>query len=228
MTLKQLIRWFGRTCAPPFLRPWARTVYYVLRTLHERPFFSKVANSSKNQKAMEELIENRRSANKFSFPRRLDTIESRTLPCVALSAVTYNSSKWLASFEKSVLNLDYPKHLLSIIFIDNSSTDDTLQLLHELQTRLISERIECEVLTRPNKGFGAGHNAGVATANAPFVLITNVDLEFEPSCLKVLADLAARDHESVAAWETRQLPYEHPKFYDPVSLTTGMHTLASS
>ena len=175
---------------------------------------------------MQELIENRRSAKKFSYPRRPTAIDAGTLPHIGLSAVTYNSSKWLASFEKSILNLDYPRHLLSIIFVDNSSTDETLQRLRELQIRLISAHIECEVLTRPNKGFGASNNAGVALANASFVLVTNVDLEFEPGSLKVLADLAVRDHESVAVWETRQLPYEHPKFYDPVTLTTNWNAHA--
>lgn len=224
--LKQSIRWFGRTCVPAFLRPWARTVYHILRTSHERPIFSRLANSTYNDKAMQQLVDNRRFTKKFSYPRRANLIDSSSLPSIALSAVTYNSSKWLASFEKSILKLDYPKHLLSIVFVDNSSTDDTLQRLNELKRRLIFSGISCDVMTRPNKGFGASNNAGVAFSNASFVLITNVDLEFEPSCLKILADLAVRDDKSVAVWETRQLPYEHPKFYDPVSLTTNWNAHA--
>ncbi len=36
--------------------------------------------------------------------------------------------------------------------------------------------------------------------------------------LRPLLDLAAADDARVAAWELRQIPYEHPKAYDPASL----------
>ena len=74
--------------------------------------------------------------------------------------------------------------------------------------------------TRENVGFGRGHNANVARGAAPFVLIVNQDCELEPGVLEALLDRAHTDPPDVAAWELRQIPYEHPKSYDPVTLET--------
>jgi GT2 family glycosyltransferase len=71
-----------------------------------------------------------------------------------------------------------------------------------------------------NAGFGRGHNANVARGRAPFLLLVNQDCILEPGVLARLLDVAARDADDVAAWELRQVPYEHPKIYDPVSLET--------
>lgn len=69
-----------------------------------------------------------------------------------------------------------------------------------------------------NLGFGRGHNANAASGSAPFLLVLNQDCIVEPGVLAPLLDAAAQDDPQVAAWELRQLPYEHPKAYDPVTL----------
>ena len=71
-----------------------------------------------------------------------------------------------------------------------------------------------------NLGFGAGHNRAVAAGSSPLVLLLNPDTELHPDCLATLLAHAAADDRAVA-WEARQLPYEHPKHYDPVSGETG-------
>jgi GT2 family glycosyltransferase len=71
-----------------------------------------------------------------------------------------------------------------------------------------------------NVGFGRGHNANAACGSAPFFFVLNQDCVLEPGVLdRVLATAAAAPRD-VAAWELRQIPYEHPKGYDPVSLET--------
>jgi GT2 family glycosyltransferase len=42
----------------------------------------------------------------------------------------------------------------------------------------------------------------------------------EPETLGLLVETAAADTPDVAAWEMRQIPYEHPKAYDPITLDT--------
>jgi len=69
-----------------------------------------------------------------------------------------------------------------------------------------------------NVGFGRGHNANAARGKAPWLLVLNQDCMPEPGVLGALLALAAADDERVAAWELRQIPYEHPKAYDPVTL----------
>lgn len=71
-----------------------------------------------------------------------------------------------------------------------------------------------------NVGFGRGHNANVARGSAPFVLLVNQDCVLEPGVLEAVLVRAYGDPPDVAAWELRQIPYEHPKAYDPVTLET--------
>lgn len=79
-----------------------------------------------------------------------------------------------------------------------------------------------------NLGFGRGHNANVARGSAPFVLLLNQDCVVEPGVLGPLVAQAAADAAGVAAWELRQIPYEHPKAYDPVTLDTPWVSGAAS
>ena len=69
-----------------------------------------------------------------------------------------------------------------------------------------------------NVGFGRGHNANAARCTAPFLFVLNQDCILEPGVLGPLLDFARHDERRVAAWELRQIPYEHPKAYDPVTL----------
>ena len=68
-----------------------------------------------------------------------------------------------------------------------------------------------------NLGFGRGINAMLPQLSAPYALVLNQDAIPEPGALERLAATAAADAPEVAAWEMRQIPYEHPKDYDPVS-----------
>ena len=71
-----------------------------------------------------------------------------------------------------------------------------------------------------NVGYGRAHNANAARGKAPFFLALNQDCVLEPGALDELLDGAARDDPAIGAWELRQIPYEHPKDYDPVTLDT--------
>jgi len=69
-----------------------------------------------------------------------------------------------------------------------------------------------------NVGFGRGHNANAARGHAPLILVINPDCVLEPGAWSALAAAVERSGADVAAWELRQVPYEHPKAYDPATL----------
>ena len=71
-----------------------------------------------------------------------------------------------------------------------------------------------------NPGYGPGMNGLIALSQADYVLIQNQDAVPEPGSLAFLCQTAAGDAAHVAAWEMRQIPYEHPKDYDPVTQYT--------
>jgi GT2 family glycosyltransferase len=142
-----------------------------------------------------------------------------------VSVVLHNNGRWLDGFVESVLALDYPADRLSIHFVDNASTDATPQQARAAIERLKDAGIEGRLIEQANLGFGAGHSAGLRGASAPFALVTNVDLTFERLALKRVVASALSD-EPAAAWELRQKPYEHPKFYDPVTGETNWNSHA--
>lgn len=72
--------------------------------------------------------------------------------------------------------------------------------------------------THVNMGFGPGINAMLESTESSYVLLMNQDAIPEPGSLRELWATAKCDAATVAAWEMRQIPYEHPKSYDPVTL----------
>jgi GT2 family glycosyltransferase len=148
------------------------------------------------------------------------------LPAIDISVVTFNSQSWIKGFVESLLALNYDRKLLTIVFVDNASTDGTVADLQSSVERLRLAGLSAELLRCPNRGFGAGHNAAIVKGRAPFCLITNIDLTFEPDSLACVAAIAAADNARVAAWELRQKPYEHPKFYDPITGETNWNSHA--
>lgn len=102
---------------------------------------------------------------------------------------------------------------------DNAATDTFVEAAAE-RARQSQAFARVEVAHSANVGFGRGHNANAARGDAPFILVLNQDCVLEPGVLEALVDSAERDDERIAAWELRQIPYEHPKAYDAVSLDT--------
>ena len=134
-----------------------------------------------------------------------------------ISVVTYNSSKWMERFIQSLLSQKLPLSQISLYFRDNGSTDITVQTLNDIQAKFGSQFKSIEVTQGENIGYGAGHNTNFARCQNKFVLVTNVDLEFEADTLPTLLQVANQDPEKIASWECRQKPYEHPKDYHPVT-----------
>ena len=147
-------------------------------------------------------------------------------PKVDISVVTFNSQRWIDGFIESLLKLDYPKSKLTVYFVDNRSTDQTVSDLNKAIEHLKAQGIQSEVISRPNRGFGAGHNAAIQRGSAEFCLVTNIDLTFEPNSLSQVVATAVADQENYVAWELRQKPYEHPKYYEPITGTTNWNSHA--
>ena len=147
-------------------------------------------------------------------------------PFIDLSMVTYNSEKWLNVFINSLLGQSYPLDRICLYFTDNSSTDSTykkLQLIAEQYKKMFAAIV---IEKKPNIGFGAGHNNNIFKARNDYIVVTNVDLEFEEDALVNMTNFAVQDSDKVGSWEFRQKPFEHPKFYNPISLLVNWSSSA--
>ncbi|TWT34566.1 glycosyltransferase family 2 protein [Blastopirellula retiformator] len=140
-------------------------------------------------------------------------------PAIDVSIVTYNSASWLDRFFASLLVQAYPLERMAIHVRDNGSSDATVEKLEAFRKSEGSAFADFVVSCGANVGFGRGHDAAIAGGRGEFVLVTNVDLEFERDSIVRAVETAVSDRGSnFACWELRQRPFEHPKYYDPVTL----------
>lgn len=147
--------------------------------------------------------------------------QKHELQNIDISAVTFNSSKWIKAFFNSLINQDYPLSMISVHIRDNGSTDDTLELLENFRNDHIDDFTSINISKGENVGFGQGHDSNIRGCRNEFIIVSNIDLEFEKSAISRIVQFALQDSENTGSWEFRQKPYEHPKYYDPVTLETN-------
>ena len=140
-------------------------------------------------------------------------------PDIDLSLVTFNSARWIEDFFSSLCAQSYPLNKIHVFIRDNGSTDGTISLLEDTgmyEKGFASLQLE----SGQNVGFGQGHNANLRNGHSPYFLVSNLDLRFETDAITRIVVQALSDEATVASWEFRQKPFEHPKCYDPVTMQT--------
>ena len=95
--------------------------------------------------------------------------KSSSNPLVSIIVPTYNSSKYLNECIDSILNQSY--YNLEIIFIDDSSSDDTIPILQEYSKN--DKRIK--IFTQSHLGSGAARNLGINYSNGEFIFFLDSD-----------------------------------------------------
>jgi len=93
---------------------------------------------------------------------------------VSLIIVNYNGSQHLPDLLQSIKDLDYPRDKLEVIFFDNGSTDDSLQVLRQKypQARVIAYE--------KNLGFAAPHRIAAQKAKGEVLAFLNNDMRVHP------------------------------------------------
>lgn len=147
---------------------------------------------------------------------------SHHFPVIDISVVTYNSSQWVHLFVESLMAQAYPLEKINLYVVDNGSQDDTVRQFKVALAEHSSAFASVKLIQQENVGFGAGHDKAIRAGNAAYCLVTNIDLAFLSDSLVQLVSAAVSDTAAeVASWECRQIPFEHPKYYDPVTLETN-------
>jgi GT2 family glycosyltransferase len=143
------------------------------------------------------------------------------VPVVDISIVTYAPD--LAALDELVGSLrEQMQGVQAQLLIQDNSPD--LETTAQIERHLAAEKSFVKIDVQrsgSNLGFGRGHNANAARGRAAFFFVLNQDCVLEPNVLAPLLAEAGSDDVRVAAWELRQLPYEHPKAYDPATLDTS-------
>jgi GT2 family glycosyltransferase/2-polyprenyl-3-methyl-5-hydroxy-6-metoxy-1,4-benzoquinol methylase len=144
----------------------------------------------------------------------LSSKESVRNPAVDIIIVTFNSHQVISKCLLSLSDSDY-KYIRHIIVVDNHSTDRTLEILRNLPKFPIPMTI---VENRENAGFGKAVNLGSTQVQSEFFVVLNPDAILYRDTLTNLMETMSRFGDLCGAVEPRQMPYEHPKLYNPVSM----------
>ena len=218
-------------------RFWQNKTFHLVKFIGAKNAISHEAGSNKSSSgdnqssskatllARRSLAESRAEVLNSKWHTALLGVEDKSLkaelPNITISAVTFNSEKWLWNFFMSIVELDYPKNKITIHFVDNGSTDQGVKGIESFIATNQHQYRDMKLFRRPNKGYGVGNDYGIRQSDDEFILVTNVDTEFYPDSLHKVVTVAINDTSDVACWELRQTPYEHPKYYDPITLLTN-------
>lgn len=142
-------------------------------------------------------------------------------PEIDIGAVTYDSARWIDGFMDSLVAQDYPTESIHLRLLDNGSSDDTPARVEAALARHAGQFASVSFARGENVGFGRGHDRLIREGSQALCLVTNVDLTFEATTLTELVGMALVDDGGTTMFEARQKPYEHPKFYDPVTGETN-------
>jgi GT2 family glycosyltransferase len=149
---------------------------------------------------------------------------------IDLSIVTYHPDMALLEQLLTSLAEGMRMRLTRNLFIHDNSADAgvaaAISSLPWLQPGGVFARVDIQA-SGTNLGFGRGHNANAARGTSPMLFVLNQDCVFEQGALEQALASASEDDERIGAWEMRQIPYEHPKEYDPATLDTPWASAAA-
>ena len=140
-------------------------------------------------------------------------------PKISIIIVTYNSEKSIKKLLDSILQSSYPTEAIEVIIVDNNSKDKTKDLILSFAKAYQNKLHISLIVNKENYGFGKAANIGVKKSNSDYVLLLNPDCQlFKETITELVSTALATEQYGFRLWEARQIPFEHPKIYNPVTL----------
>lgn len=118
--------------------------------------------------------------NQFEGTNRSLSILQSTmnfLPKASIIVPIYNAEHTIKECADSILSLNYPKEKLELIFVNNSSTDNTPILLEEYDGKI-------KILHERKRGPAAARNKGILNSNGEIIAFTDADCKVDKDWLQ--------------------------------------------
>lgn len=132
-------------------------------------------------------------------------------PLVSIVIVNYNGLEHLEDCLSTVTKTEYPNY--EIIFVDNASSDGSVQYVEKIFTVSSAIRI---INNDHNLGATGGYNTGIIHAKGRYIAILNNDVEVSPNWLTPLIEMMEAD-ESIAAVDAKYLNFYNRERFDNVA-----------
>ena len=153
--------------------------------------------------------------------------------CVQSVIYGNNSADLLRSFDYLIASIKTARtaasDFISVVHIVWGDCSPLPRLSeHEIQKAMSSAakvniQFEYHFFSR-NLGSAGGHNNLFSKVNTDFILILNPDTIISPNAISNLLETCKNQKIGIA--EARQIPIEHPKYFDPSSLDTSWASTA--
>lgn len=112
---------------------------------------------------------------------------NKTQPLVSLVVLNWNGTRFVDPFMKSFLAQTYNQSDMELLFVDNDSSDDSVNYIRGKYGHLKNLKI---VENGKNYGYAGGNNRGVKQATGDYVLVCNNDLELDKNLVTELVRVA--------------------------------------
>ena len=122
---------------------------------------------------------------------RLQPIEPEEWPLVSVLVPAYNEESTIEAALESLLHLDYPNY--EVVFVDDGSSDRTLEFARAVHARSESDAIQIHGKT--NAGKWSALNLAFRVAKGEFVLCVDADSRLDIESLKHLVRAILRDEK---------------------------------
>lgn len=138
------------------------------------------------------------SSPAYISPARIDA------PKVSVLVPICNVERYLEECLDSLVAQSFTD--FEVLCINDGSTDGSLAIIH----RYMEADARFRVIDKPNSGYGASMNMGLANAIGEYIAILESDDFFEPNALELLVDAAERNQSDVVKadfylyWSTPQ------------------------
>lgn len=113
-------------------------------------------------------------------------------PSVAIIVPCWNEASTVAATCDSLLALEYPAEKLSIVLVDDGSTDGTAEIMARF-----AKHAQVRIISKENGGKHTAVNAGIAATDAEFIGCLDADSFVEPDALREI--IPCFDNPRVAA-----------------------------
>lgn len=131
------------------------------------------------------------------------------LPKVSLITVNFNGKKFLENFFVSLKKLDYSNW--EIIFVDNASTDGSVEFIKKLKSSRVKRLIKL-VENKGNLGFALANNKAAEMAKGKYLFFLNNDTKIEPKVLLELVNKMEKDQD-LAICGCKMMSYSGQKHF---------------
>ncbi len=148
-------------------------------------------------------------------------MSSTNYPTVGIASLTFNDAHLIEDCLKSIRNQDYPQELISTLFVDGGSTDNTVAILKQYGAGIIE---------RPDLKLRADQRVELmmSSLKTDIVVMFSADCRFnEPDCLRKMVEALTSEADLVGVQTQKYaIRPEDPPLSRYLSLIGGVDPIA--